>query len=116
MFSKVFLKKARDLLLIQRKEILSKSLPDEIDSDGDETDEIQANFIIEMNKQLGSRDSDKLAKIDAALQRIVNKTYGLCEDCEEEVAEKRLLVNPHCTTCISCAETRELEARQRSKV
>ncbi|WP_369075959.1 TraR/DksA C4-type zinc finger protein, partial [Escherichia coli] len=37
-------------------------------------------------------------------------------DCGDEIAEKRLMFNPHFLTCISCAEAREMEENNRKKM
>jgi DnaK suppressor protein len=112
--NKTFLTKMKAQLLEQKQEIL-KQIEQEVsvDTEGDETDEIQANILIELNNQLTSRNSAKLSQIEAALKRIDEKTYGLCTDCEEPIPEKRLLANPYSLTCVSCAEDREAEEKQR---
>jgi len=114
--NKTFIKKVRDLLLAQKKEILAQSSTRvEVDTDGDETDEIQANILIGLNNQLNSRNLEKLAQIDTALKRIEDGDYGLCQDCAEPINEKRLLSNPHFQICIACAEEREAEEKQRKR-
>ncbi len=115
--NKTFLKKMKDLLLDQKKELLKQAVGQqiEIDTEGDETDEIQANILIELTNQLNSRNSEKLQQIESALKRIEDKTYGLCQDCEEAIPEKRLLSNPHFQTCVTCAEEREAEEKQRKR-
>lgn len=40
-------------------------------------------------------------EIKAALERIENGTYGVCEVCNEPIEEKRLEANPAATTCIA---------------
>lgn len=114
--NKTFIKKVKDLLLAQKKEILAQSSAQvEVDTDGDETDEIQANILIGLNNKLNSRNLEKLSQIDTALKRIEDGVYGLCQDCEEPINEKRLLSNPHFQTCIVCAEEREAEEKQRKR-
>lgn len=116
--NKAFLTRMRDSLLAQKKEILSQvqQREREIDMDGDETDVIQGNMLAEMNNRLGTRTAAKLKQIDDALLKIEKQTYGICQDCEEPIAEKRLLHNPHFLTCVSCAEDREAEEKQRKRV
>jgi len=112
--NKEFLEKMKNTLLSQQKEILNKSEKDvSIDVSGDETDQIQGNILLQLNKQLAVRDFNKLQLIDSALDRIKNNTYGICEDCEDDIAEKRLVHNPYFLTCISCAESREINQKQR---
>src|SRR5512135_116358 len=114
--NKSFLQKMKSLLLEQKNELLKKTEQEvDVDTEGDEIDEIQANQLIEMNNQLNTRNNAKLLQIDAALKRIEEKTYGICQDCEEAIPEKRLLMNPYFQTCVSCAEEREEEERQRKR-
>jgi len=114
--NKAFLLKVKNILLSERADIMKKTKRDvDIDTDGDETDEIQAGILIDLNNQLTTRNSEKLIQITDALHRIDNKTYGLCVDCEEMIPEKRLLINPYFQTCISCAEEREAEVKQRKR-
>lgn len=112
--SKKFLDVIKESLLKEKQERLQRSLrkPD-IDSDGDETDEVQASIQIDLHHKFTGLNNQKLTQIDEALDRIVNKTYGLCVDCEEPIAEKRLLVNPYYVTCVSCAEDREAEEKRK---
>jgi DnaK suppressor protein len=118
MLSKVFINKIKDSLLEQKKEILDQVQHRErdIDMDGDETDLIQGNMLADMTNRLGSRAAAKVKQIDDALLRIEKQTYGICQDCEEPIAEKRLLHNPHFLICVSCAEDREAEEKQRKRL
>lgn len=45
-----------------------------------------------------------LNRINAALLRIEQGSYGICEKCGAEIAPKRLEAIPFATTCINCAE------------
>ncbi len=45
----------------------------------------------------------ELARIDAALNRIKDDDYGYCLNCGEEIAEKRMEIDPAATHCIKCA-------------
>jgi DnaK suppressor protein len=42
-----------------------------------------------------------------ALEKMDNNEYGLCDDCGDEIPEKRLSINPYFLTCVGCAEERE---------
>ena len=57
-------------------------------------------------KQL-STHRENLLKIDEALRKLEEGTYGKCEDCGEEISEKRLKVIPFAIYCIDCKEKRE---------
>jgi RNA polymerase-binding transcription factor len=57
-------------------------------------------------KQL-STHGETLRKIDEALRKVDEGTYGICEDCGEEISEKRLKILPFAIYCIDCQENRE---------
>lgn len=120
MLNKTFLRKMKENLLAQKKSLLDKVPSDKeidiVDTHGDETDEIQGKMLIELQKKLSERNSNKLSKIDSALERMDSKIYGLCEDCGEQISEKRLMLNPYFLTCIGCAEDRETEEKQRKRL
>lgn len=115
--NKTFLQKMKKLLLAEKQELLKRSSDQEaiVDTEGDETDEIQGNILIELNNQLTTRNNAKLNQIETALKRIDDKTYGICQDCEDPIPEKRLLMNPYFQICVSCAEEREAEEKQRKR-
>ncbi|MEW6215050.1 MAG: TraR/DksA C4-type zinc finger protein [Nitrospirota bacterium] len=48
-----------------------------------------------------------LLKIDEALRKLDESTYGRCEDCGEEISEERLKVLPFAIYCTECQEKRE---------
>jgi DnaK suppressor protein len=57
-------------------------------------------------KQL-STHRETLLKIDEALRKLNEGTYGKCEDCGEEISEERLRVLPFAIYCRDCQEKRE---------
>jgi len=112
--TKSFLKKTRELLISERNDLYEKSYErHHIDTDGDETDEIQGNMLIDLQNHLNTRNHAKLKQIADAIKKMESKTYGLCEDCGEDISEKRLTVNPYSLTCVACAEERELESKRK---
>ena len=64
---------------------------------------------------LNIRDRDRrlIGKIEESLQRIENGTYGICDECEEEISEKRLEARPVTTLCIECKKRKEVEEKVR---
>jgi DnaK suppressor protein len=46
---------------------------------------------------------ERLAAIDAALAKMDAGTYGICEDCGEEIPEVRLEARPLSVRCVECA-------------
>ena len=60
--------------------------------------------------------SETLAKVDDALARLEQGTYGNCFECGEEIAEKRLRALPFAVRCKDCEEAREVaEQRERQQ-
>jgi DnaK suppressor protein len=50
------------------------------------------------------RGSKQLRDARAALRRIQEGTFGMCEECEEEIHRKRLAAIPWAALCIQCQE------------
>jgi DnaK suppressor protein len=46
---------------------------------------------------------EQLSHVDAALRRVDEGTYGLCEHCGQPIAAGRLEARPMATTCMACA-------------
>ncbi len=67
-------------------------------------DALQQQAMAKANHQ---RSVLRLKQLNAALIKIENEDYGLCFDCEEDIAQARLKANPTATLCISCAEKKE---------
>lgn len=58
-------------------------------------------------KQL-STHRETLIKIDAALRKLEDGTYGVCEECGDEISEERLKIMPFAIYCRDCQEKKEL--------
>jgi DnaK suppressor protein len=78
-----------------------------IETSADELDRIQQAQ--ERDYAMGAidRDSLRLREIRAALERIEEGSFGICLDCEEEIAAKRLAAVPWTALCIICQEAAE---------
>jgi DnaK suppressor protein len=57
-----------------------------------------------MAQETSRRRVHQLVMIDAALRRIESDEYGYCLNCDEEIAPKRLELNPPVAVCIGCAK------------
>ncbi|NIO69369.1 MAG: TraR/DksA family transcriptional regulator [Anaerolineae bacterium] len=57
----------------------------------------------ERNLARRERAKVKLEKLEAALQRIEEGTYGVCEACGQAIEPERLAALPIATLCIACA-------------
>jgi len=63
----------------------------------------------ERAKDLGLKDNSKvlLMKVNHALDRISEGTYGICENCGKPISEERLKALPYTTLCIDCKKSAE---------
>ena len=68
----------------------------------------------EFGLELRTRDRERklLKKIDSALQRIDDGSYGFCEETGDEIGLRRLEARPVATLCVEAQERRELAERQ----
>lgn len=72
-----------------------------------------AQALSEMMQVLASKRNEGraalLRQIDRALAKLARapEDFGLCEDCEEEIAPKRLAHVPYATLCVSCQARRD---------
>jgi DnaK suppressor protein len=53
------------------------------------------------------RNSNLIRKIQDALERLEDGTFGICDECGMEISEKRLQVRPIAKLCIGCKEKEE---------
>jgi DnaK suppressor protein len=68
----------------------------------------------EFGLELRTRDRERklLKKIESALARIDDGSYGYCEETGEEIGLRRLEARPVATLCVEAQERRELAERQ----
>lgn len=61
------------------------------------------------NATLRIRDRERklITKIDEALERIADGTFGICEECGEAISPDRLRARPVTTLCIECKNEQE---------
>jgi DnaK suppressor protein len=65
------------------------------------------NFEQEFTLSLMETEEDTLAKVDEALERIAEGTYGKCAECDGVIPKTRLNAIPYTAVCIKCAEQLE---------
>lgn len=68
--------------------------------------------LAELFAKLDERGQREFAEIDLALTKIVNASYGICEDCKKPIPLERLLALPVTRYCSKCS-TREEEKGKR---
>jgi RNA polymerase-binding transcription factor len=62
--------------------------------------------------RLRDRERKLLSKIDEAVARIEDGSYGLCEECGDQIGIERLKARPVTTLCIGCKSAQEARERQ----
>ena len=73
----------------------------------DEGDDSFSDLIVDLNFADIDRDAQELRRIDGALVRLKDGSYGHCEDCDQPIALARLEAEPAASRCIECQERYE---------
>jgi len=81
-----------------------ENLPDPTDRASFESDR-------DLMLRIRDRESKLIKKIKNALGRIEDKTFGVCENCGEDISVARLKARPVTTQCIDCKTKEEATER-----
>ena len=104
-FKKLLTKRLDDLLVEANKTVTGmtgqgQNFPDPTDRASLESDR---NFTL----RIRDRERKLIAKIKNALDRLDNGSFGICEECGENISDKRLKARPVTTLCINCKKKQE---------
>jgi DnaK suppressor protein len=69
------------------------------------------NFDREFSLDLASNEQELLNRIDDALTKFKDGSYGTCENCSKAISMKRLKAVPYAQLCIKCKELEEKKSR-----
>jgi len=58
----------------------------------------------EVMEDLGNAGLEEIEMIEAALDRIENGDYGICQTCGDDIALERLSAVPYSPLCVNCAK------------
>ncbi len=111
--NKITVKKFKKIFEGQRQDWLSKKkvLRDDFsvcsDDRPDEVDQATTDAEQSMRMRLCNRENLYIKKIETALRRIDEGTFGECDTCGEDIEMRRLEVRPTATLCIACKEEQE---------
>ena len=109
-FKKQLLEKQRQLAdEVGKTAMYGKDLED--DSIKDLGDQANTAYTREFFFELGNGDRRLLRDVVSALQKIDDGSFGSCERCGEDIAEKRLEALPFARYCIDCQRVIEQEER-----
>lgn len=109
-FREILIKKMAGLLGIAEITVTRMSEGDGTFPDPIDRAMTESSTTIELRKR--DRERKLISKIQKAIQNTEDGTYGICEICEDEITEDRLMVRPETTLCISCKEEQEEEEKQ----
>jgi DnaK suppressor protein len=115
--TKSFIDKQRATLLELRAQIMNKlkekpeGIHETAEDMKEEGDHAQVLLNQQMSFSLRDRELARLREIDAALYRIDEGTYGMCEESGEPIEKKRLEKQPWAKYTIYYAEQMERESR-----
>ena len=100
----------KDLVRTNNEALYNSSLDDNSTS-ADIVD--QASSYTEKNVEMRAinRQIKLISKIDSALKKIKDGTYGFCEDTAEPIGLKRLMARPIATLCIAAQEKHEKDEK-----
>lgn len=107
---KVLVDKKRKMWNELREEIFNK-LGKEYHKQFDSPQDLEEQSLIDLIEDTGIAVADmrreELTKMDEAITKLEDGTYGVCESCESEIDENRLKVVPLTTCCVKCQSKKE---------
>jgi len=110
-FKKILLEEKKKI--VRHLEDLSHSAEEELSLTGGDSVDIAS---LEINQaalqKIGKREGHLVKKIDYALRKLEDNTYGECESCGEDIGVPRLMARPVAQLCIDCKTEQENTERK----
>ncbi len=111
---KKLLLKAREDIISEMNNITKDSSKSQREASGDLSgysfhmaDQASDNYEREFSLNLASDNQKVIYAIDEALERIKDKSYGKCTQCDKEIGKRRLQAVPYAVLCIKCQRKEE---------
>lgn len=110
-FKALLTKRKQDLIEGTTETVVEMTDEDETFPDPNDRATLEAdrNFLLRIRE----RERKLKTKIEKALERIEDGTFGICEECGEDISEGRLKARPVTTLCIKCKEEQEKQEKAR---
>jgi DnaK suppressor protein len=108
------LMKQREELLSEAEQTINSKIASEKQSFPDPTDQAAAELDSNFQLRLRGREQKLLKKIDEAIARIDDGSYGVCETCGNPIGIKRLEARPVTTLCVECKTAQEEEEKRQT--
>lgn len=106
--SELNLKEIKANLIVERDVLIEKLKGNDLSVDDAETpdpvDLAVRNYSKNVMLAVSENESRQLTLIDQALLRIEDDEYGICQNCEKAISQKRLAALPWVRYCLSCQE------------
>ena len=100
----------------QKLRAIREGIPSYQDEVRDTEEQSVTDFAQEMDFALMEMKAQTLIRIDEALQRVDQGTYGTCDQCGQDIAAARLSAVPFALLCLECQEREEtLAAEERAQ-
>ncbi len=99
--------------ILQQGEDTLEDMSENRESYADPADRASAESDRTFTLRLRDRDRKLIKKIEEAQARIEDGTFGICEECGEDISIPRLKARPVTTLCIECKSKQEEEERLR---
>lgn len=109
-FQKILVEK-RELLVANAQSTLHEDMALDANDLPDEMDLASSEYLQSFQFRLRGREKHFIEKIDKALAKIEQGDFGMCDECGEEISQKRLEARPETTLCIKCKEDQERAER-----
>ena len=109
-FTKKLISWRKEIVKSNNDNVVLNNLDDNVAS-ADIVDQASSYTEKTVEMRASNRRRKLINKIDQALKRLKDDTYGYCEDTGEPIGLKRLIVRPIATLCIEAQEKHEQEEK-----
>jgi DnaK suppressor protein len=109
-FTKKLISWRREIVKSNNDNVVLNNLDDNVAS-ADIIDQASSHTEKTVEMRASNRRRKLVNKIDQALKRLKDGTYGYCEDTGEQIGLKRLIARPIATLCIEAQEKHEKEEK-----
>lgn len=102
--------------LLARKKVLEDELdrlskePVSDNQSQDDGDQAVSSTLETLRNSIQNAEYVELVMIESALRSIEDGRYGVCQDCDQEISEKRLKYYPNAQRCLACQEAAEISS------
>jgi len=108
---RILLEEKREELVRKAKQTLDEDMTLDVNDLPDEMDLASSEYLQSFTFRLRGREKSFLDKINKAIAKIDDGSFGVCEECGEDISVKRLEARPETTLCIRCKEDQERQEK-----